>query len=94
MRIWREEVFGPVMVVVPFQTDEEAVQLANDCQFGLGSNVFSRSVSHANAVASRIEVRSRVSQDHPLSHPCSSAAAHKANCQLLTAHLHQDSTAL
>ena len=57
MRIWQEEVFGPVMVVVPFKDDSEAVAMANDCQFGLGSNVFSRSLSHANDVASRLEVR-------------------------------------
>ena len=57
MAIWREEVFGPVMVVVPYNSDAEAVDLANDCQFGLGSNVFSRSLRHANAIAAQLEVR-------------------------------------
>jgi acyl-CoA reductase-like NAD-dependent aldehyde dehydrogenase len=40
MRIMSEEVFGPVLAIVKFETEEEAVQLANDCEFGLGSNVF------------------------------------------------------
>ena len=56
MRIWREEVFGPVMVVVPFRDDEEAVALANDCAFGLGSNVFSGSLRRAHAIASKLQV--------------------------------------
>lgn len=56
MRIWNEEVFGPVMVVVPFQNDGGAVALTNDSRFGLGSNVFSKSMSHANFVASQLEV--------------------------------------
>ena len=43
MKIWEEEVFGPVMIVVPFDTDDEVIALANDCDFGLGSNVFSGS---------------------------------------------------
>lgn len=56
MRIWREEVFGPVMVIVKFGDDDEAVRMANDCPFGLGSAVFSRSARRANAVGSRLEV--------------------------------------
>lgn len=56
MRIWREEVFGPVMLVVPFNNDDEAVALANNCAFGLGSNVFSRSIRRANWIASQLQV--------------------------------------
>lgn len=56
MRIWQEEVFGPVLAVAPFRSDDEAVRLANDCCFGLGSAVFSRSQAHARALASRLEV--------------------------------------
>ncbi len=36
MRIWREEIFGPVLSVVTFSTEEEALRLANDCEYGLG----------------------------------------------------------
>ena len=56
MRIWQEEVFGPVLVVSQYASDDEAVRLANDCAFGLGSAVFSRSQRHANAIAARLEV--------------------------------------
>jgi hypothetical protein len=43
MRMWTEEVFGPILPVVKVKTDAEAVAVANDCAFGLGSSVFSRS---------------------------------------------------
>ena len=56
MRIWREEVFGPVLAVVRVSNDDEAVALANDCAFGLSSAVFSRSARRANAIAERLEV--------------------------------------
>ncbi len=56
MRIWREEVFGPVMVIVRFSNDDEAVRLANDCPFGLGSAVFSRSQRRANDIGRRLQV--------------------------------------
>lgn len=59
MRIWREEVFGPVMAIVKVGSDDEAVRLANDCPFGLGSAVFSRSAAHARAIGQRLEVTCR-----------------------------------
>jgi acyl-CoA reductase-like NAD-dependent aldehyde dehydrogenase len=40
MRVWREEVFGPVLPVVPFKTTEEAIALAQDTSYGLGSYIF------------------------------------------------------
>ncbi len=54
MRIWHEEVFGPVMSVVPFSTDDEAIELANDSDFGLGSSVFCGSKSRARRMAARL----------------------------------------
>jgi succinate-semialdehyde dehydrogenase/glutarate-semialdehyde dehydrogenase/succinate-semialdehyde dehydrogenase len=51
----REEFFGPVALVFTFKTDEEAVRLANDTEFGLGAAVFSKNPAHANAVAAQIE---------------------------------------
>lgn len=36
MKIWTEEVFGPVMAIIQFETEEEAVSIANGCPFGLG----------------------------------------------------------
>jgi succinate-semialdehyde dehydrogenase/glutarate-semialdehyde dehydrogenase len=55
MRVWQEEVFGPVLSLVTFQTEREAVELANDTIYGLGSKVFSKDMARARRVASRIE---------------------------------------
>ncbi len=42
MRIWQEEVFGPVLPIVPFKTYEEAIKLANDTKYGLGGYIFTK----------------------------------------------------
>lgn len=55
MRAFREELFGPVAVVYSVSSDEEAVELANDSDFGLGGAVFSTDVDRAKGVASRLE---------------------------------------
>jgi len=55
MRVWKEEVFGPVLPVVPFETEEEAISLANDTIYGLGSIIFTNDRERAKRVASKIE---------------------------------------
>ncbi len=52
--IAREEIFGPVMTVTPYQDEDEAVALANDSDYGLAGAVWSADVEHAEAVAARI----------------------------------------
>lgn len=54
MRVAREEIFGPVLVVVPFDTEDEAVAMANDSAYGLGSAVWTGNVARAHRVASRL----------------------------------------
>ncbi|MBQ0847278.1 aldehyde dehydrogenase family protein [Streptomyces sp. BH-SS-21] len=54
MRVVREEIFGPVVVVVPFDDEEEAVALADDTDYGLIDYVWSGDVSRAFRVASRL----------------------------------------
>ncbi|GHE00435.1 aldehyde dehydrogenase family protein [Streptomyces alanosinicus] len=54
MRVVREEIFGPVVVVVPFDDEEEAVALANDSDYGLIDYVWSGDVSRAFRVARRL----------------------------------------
>jgi aldehyde dehydrogenase (NAD+) len=54
MTIAREEIFGPVLVVIPFEDDDDAVRIANDNQYGLAGSVTSASDERALAVASRI----------------------------------------
>lgn len=55
MRIFREEVFGPFVVVVSFKDEEEALSLANDTTYGLGSAVFTKDIVKAHRVARKIE---------------------------------------
>jgi aldehyde dehydrogenase (NAD+) len=54
MSIAREEIFGPVLVVVPFEDDDDAVRVANDSEYGLGVAVTSGSEERALAVARRV----------------------------------------
>ena len=49
------EMFGPVMSLLPFDTEEEAIALANDTPFGLGSGVFTQHVARAHRVSARIK---------------------------------------
>ena len=55
MRVVREEAFGPVIVILPYGDDEEAVALANDSDYGLYSYVFSTDTKRALHIASRLE---------------------------------------
>lgn len=55
MRVWKEEVFGPVLPIVKFKTEQEAIKLANQTVYGLGSYVFTKDKEKADRVASLIE---------------------------------------
>ncbi|MEU1508763.1 aldehyde dehydrogenase [Kitasatospora sp. NPDC005748] len=54
MRIAQEEIFGPVLVVIPYEDEDDAVRIANDSEYGLSGGVWSADEEHALAVARRI----------------------------------------
>ena len=54
MRIAREEIFGPVLVVIPYDDEDEAVRIANDSDYGLSGGVWSASTERALAIARRL----------------------------------------
>jgi len=50
MRIAREEIFGPVLSVIPFESEEEAIRIANDTEYGLAAAVWSQDITQAHRV--------------------------------------------
>ncbi|MFD3447403.1 aldehyde dehydrogenase family protein [Microbacteriaceae bacterium 4G12] len=55
MKVVKEEIFGPVVVVMKFKDEKEAIRLANDTEFGLGSAVWSKDGARATRVANQIQ---------------------------------------
>jgi len=55
MRVWKEEVFGPVLPVVAFDTIEEAIALANDTSYGLGGYVYTQNRESALAISRQLK---------------------------------------
>ncbi|MBV8692301.1 MAG: aldehyde dehydrogenase family protein, partial [Actinobacteria bacterium] len=58
MTIAQEEIFGPVLVVIPFEDEDDAVRIANDSAYGLGGAIFSGSPERSRAVAQRVRTGS------------------------------------
>ncbi|QGG92659.1 aldehyde dehydrogenase family protein [Agrobacterium sp. MA01] len=54
MRIARDEVFGPVLAIIPFDTEEEAIEVANDTNYGLAAYIQSGDLDRAERVAARL----------------------------------------
>jgi acyl-CoA reductase-like NAD-dependent aldehyde dehydrogenase len=55
MKIMREETFGPVLPVIPFDSDEDAVRMANESEFGLAASVWTNDLKRGETIARRLE---------------------------------------
>ena len=55
MFVWKEEVFGPVLPIVSFDTEDEAVALANDTQYGLGAYIYTKNKERALRISSLLQ---------------------------------------
>jgi succinate-semialdehyde dehydrogenase/glutarate-semialdehyde dehydrogenase len=68
MRIMREEIFGPVLPIVVVDSEQEAIDLANDSEFGLGASVWTKDRQRGERIARRIESGMVWVNDHSFSH--------------------------
>src|SRR6201996_9579982 len=68
MRIMREEIFGPVLPVVVVDSEQEAIDLANDSEFGLGASVWTRARARGERIARVLESGMVWINDHSFSH--------------------------
>jgi len=69
MRVAREEIFGPVLTVTTFSTEDEAVRKANDTDFGLWAGVWTRDLSRAHRMAQRLEAGIVTVNEEPVTFP-------------------------
>jgi aldehyde dehydrogenase (NAD+) len=67
--VWREEIFGPVLSVMPFGTADEALKLANDSDFGLLNGVWTKDLSSAHRLARDLECGMVSVNEYPVTFP-------------------------
>jgi acyl-CoA reductase-like NAD-dependent aldehyde dehydrogenase len=73
MALVREETFGPVMTIIRVRDEDEAIRLANDCAYGLGSSVFTKDRARAERFAQRLSAGMTVVNDYGIAYMMQSA---------------------
>lgn len=79
MKIAQEEIFGPVTCVIPFSTEEDAIAIANDIDYGLATSIWTRDIARAHRVAQKIESGIVWINDHHRIGPASPWGGFKAS---------------
>lgn len=74
MQIMREETFGPILPVMPFETLDEAIRLANDCSMGLTASIWTKNTKLAKRIAPQIQAGVVTINDHLYTHGLSETA--------------------
>ncbi|MGQ0535154.1 MAG: aldehyde dehydrogenase family protein [Methanobacteriota archaeon] len=69
MKVAREEIFGPVLSVIPFRDTDEAVRIANDTRFGLYSGIWTNNLGLAHSVAARLAAGQVAVNEYPITFP-------------------------
>lgn len=77
MRVWQEEVFGPVLPIASFRTDDEAIKMANDTKYGLGSYIYTKDKNKALEISSRIDAGMVSINNASYLQPCSPFGGYK-----------------
>ena len=54
MKVWKEEVFGPVLPIISFASEKEAIEMANDTEYGLGAYIFTKDKTKASRIARQV----------------------------------------
>nr|WP_321507232.1 aldehyde dehydrogenase family protein [uncultured Celeribacter sp.] len=65
MRIAREEIFGPVLVLIPFKDEDEAIEIANDTDYGLAAGLWTKDLTRAHRVSAQIEAGQIYVNEYP-----------------------------